>query len=87
MSLCVLFENLLQIHEPVCSVLPSQGSWSSSVSNDFRGFSIGICNLLRFRLRLVFNWIIYAFAGYLETEQVVAVFSVVVAFVLVVIQY
>ena len=23
-----------------------------------------------FRLRLVFNWLIYAFAGYLETEQV-----------------
>ena len=55
---------------------------------------MAICNccLLCFRLRLVFNWIIYAFAGYLETEQVrnensvfvVAVFSVVVVVVLVV---
>ena len=56
---------------------------------------MAICNccLLCFRLRLVFNWIIYAFAGYLETEQVrnensvfvVAVFSVIVVVVVVVV--
>ena len=33
------------------------------------------CALILFcRLRLAFNWLIYAFAGYLDTEQVRNVF-------------
>lgn len=60
MSLCVLFENLLQTHEPALFYhLKEVGAHP---------------------LRLVFNWLIYAFAGYLETEQLLLLWDRIFAY-------
>jgi len=60
LSLCVLFENLLQTHEPALFYhLKEVGAHP---------------------LRLVFNWLIYAFAGYLETEQLLLLWDRIFAY-------
>lgn len=60
MSLCVLFENLLQTHEPALFYhLKEVGAHP---------------------LHLVFNWLIYAFAGYLETEQLLLLWDRIFAY-------
>ncbi|KAJ7325682.1 hypothetical protein OS493_029108 [Desmophyllum pertusum] len=60
LSLCVLFENLLQTHEPALFYhLKEVGAHP---------------------LRLAFNWIIYAFAGYLDTEQLLLLWDRIFAY-------
>ncbi|CAH3029161.1 unnamed protein product [Porites evermanni] len=60
LSLCVLFENLLQTHEPALFYhLKEVGAHP---------------------LRLAFNWIIYAFAGYLNTEQLLLLWDRIFAY-------
>lgn len=60
LSLCVLFENLLQAHEPALFYhLKEVGAHP---------------------LRLAFNWLIYAFAGYLDTEQLLLLWDRIFAY-------
>lgn len=60
LSLCLLFENLLQTHEPALFYhLKEVGAHP---------------------LRLAFNWIIYAFAGYLDTEQLLLLWDRIFAY-------
>ncbi|XP_068719603.1 TBC1 domain family member 19-like isoform X1 [Montipora capricornis] len=60
LSLCVLFENLLQTHEPALFYhLKEVGAHP---------------------LRLAFNWLIYAFAGYLDTEQLLLLWDRIFAY-------
>lgn len=60
LSLCALFENLLQTNEPALFYhLKEVGAHP---------------------LRLAFNWLIYAFAGYLETEQLLLLWDRIFAY-------
>ncbi|KXJ22401.1 TBC1 domain family member 19 [Exaiptasia diaphana] len=60
MSLCVLFERLLQTHEP--------------------SLFYHLKNVGAPPLRLVFNWIVYAFSGYLSTDQVLLLWDRILAY-------
>ncbi|XP_032237861.2 TBC1 domain family member 19 [Nematostella vectensis] len=60
MSLCLLFENLLQTHEPLLLYhLKEVGAPP---------------------LRLVFSWMVYAFSGYLSTDQVLLLWDRILAY-------
>lgn len=78
MSLCLLFEKLLQTHEPQL--------WSHFRELQIQPYAIqnnDICIdkllilILFFRIRVVFKWLIRAFSGHLQPDELLILWDLV----------